>query len=102
MAARAPAASRGGCYCMTPDPIPRGWTVPRLAKLLCVSPETVRTWIRNKELKAINTARRNGRPRYVILPHHLEEFERRHLAATETSTAPPRRRRRQPDGWTDF
>lgn len=87
---------------MTRDTLPvRGWTVPRLAKLLCVSAEKIRGWIRRGELTAINTTTRRGRVRYVILPHHLAEFERHHRAATVTPTPAPRRRRRPAD-WVDY
>jgi len=76
-----------------------GWTPPELAKLLRVSAEKVRTWIRRGELGAINTAAQLcQRPQYVILPHHLAEWERRR------STVPPpkpKRRRRRP-AMTDY
>jgi excisionase family DNA binding protein len=65
-----------------------------VAKLLRVSPDKVMGWIRSGELPAINTASvRCGKPRYVILPHHLAEFERRRQAASPPG---PQRRRRQP------
>ena len=61
---------------------PRGYTPAELARLLRVSPDRIRAWIHSGELKAINTAStRCGKPRYVILPAHLEEFERLHAAA---------------------
>jgi excisionase family DNA binding protein len=76
------------------DTAPRGCTPAELARLLRVSPDRIRAWIKAGELGAIDTARhRCGRPRYVILPHHLKEFEQRR------STAPPpkpSRRRRRP------
>jgi hypothetical protein len=74
----------------------RGWTPNELARVLRVSPDRVRAWIQAGDLGAINTARRRcGRPRYVVLPHHLAEFARRRAAAPPQP--PPRRRRRQPD-----
>jgi hypothetical protein len=76
----------------------RGYTPRDLAQLLRVSPDRVRSWIAAGELGAIDTARhRCGRPRYVVLPHHLAEFERRRSAAP---TPKPRRRKRTQD--TDF
>jgi hypothetical protein len=54
----------------------------------------VRAWIVAGELGAIDTARRRcGRPRYVVLPHHLAAF-----AAGRAAAKPPRtpRRRRLP------
>jgi excisionase family DNA binding protein len=76
-----------------------GHTPRELARLLRVSPDRVRAWIAAGELGAIDTARhRCGRPRYVILPHHLAEFE-----ATRRAAPPPkpaRRKRRSLE--TDF
>jgi hypothetical protein len=72
----------------------RGLTPREVAKLLRISPDRVRLMIARGELGAINTAPAHcGRPRYIVLPHHLADFERRHAAAAP----PPRpRRRRQP------
>jgi hypothetical protein len=71
-----------------------GYTPADLARLLRVSPDRVRLWIHNGELPALNTASaRCGRPRYVVLPHHLAEFERGRQAA---APKPPARRRRKP------
>jgi excisionase family DNA binding protein len=79
----------------------RGWTPRELARVLRVSPDRVRAWIKSGELGAIDTARhRCGKPRYVILPHHLAEFERGRAAAAPAK--PQRRRRRQPAGYIDF
>jgi hypothetical protein len=79
---------------VTTDHIARGMTPAELGRLLRVSPDRIRAWIKSGELGAIDTARhRCGRPRYVILPHHLAEWERRHAAAT---TLKPPRRSRQP------
>jgi excisionase family DNA binding protein len=72
-----------------------GLTPNELAKLLRVSPDRIRSMIQAGELGAVNVARhRCGRPRYVILPHHLAEFERRRAAAPPPK---PARRRRRPD-----
>jgi excisionase family DNA binding protein len=82
---------------MSPEPdrdATRGYTPRELARVLRVSPDRVRAWIQAGELGAIDTARnRCGRPRYVILPHHLAEFEQRRRAATPAPKPPPRRRR---------
>jgi hypothetical protein len=64
-----------------------------VARYLRISPDRVREMIARGELGAIDTApRRCGRPRFVILPHHLVEWEQRHRAATRPPTL--RRRRR--------
>jgi excisionase family DNA binding protein len=77
-----------------PAQAPRGHTPAELARLLRVSPDRVRAWIKSGELGAIDTAtHRCGKPRYVILPHHLAEFERRRAAATPAGKPAPRRRR---------
>jgi hypothetical protein len=66
---------------------------------LRVSPDRVRAWIARGELGAINTSEALcGRPRYVILPHHLAAFEQRHQAAPPPK--PARRKRQQ--GATDY
>lgn len=72
----------------------RGLTPNEIGKLLRVSPDKVRAWIARGELKAINTSTsRCGRPRFIVLAHHLAEFEQSHAAA---QPAPAPRRRRQP------
>jgi hypothetical protein len=48
--------------------------------------------IRNGRLGALNLGT-PLKPRFIVLPHHLQEFERRHQAATEPAPAPRRRRR---------
>jgi excisionase family DNA binding protein len=80
----------------TPDPgiAARGYTPNELARLLRVGADRIRAWIKGGELGAIDTARhRCGKPRYIILPHHLAEFTRRRSAAP--SPRPPPRRRKQ-------
>jgi hypothetical protein len=75
-----------------PPSTPRGYTPAELGRLLRVRPDQVRAWIKSGELGAIDTARlRCGRPRFIILPHHLAEFERRRAAAAPKPV--PRRRR---------
>jgi hypothetical protein len=77
------------------DPVRRGYTPRELAKVLRVSPDRVRNWIKSKQLGAINTAAaRCGKPRFVILPHHLAEFERSRLAGS--IPRPAQRARPQP------
>jgi transposase len=72
----------------------RGFTPRELARLLRVSPDRIRSWIASGQIQAINTAAaRSGKPRFVILPQHLEEFARRHAAAPAAKPAPRRRRR---------
>jgi hypothetical protein len=86
---------------MSAIPAVVGWTIPELAKLIRIGPGRIRTMIRNGILGAINTSPvRCGRPRYVILPHHLEEWERRHRAATVQPKT--RRGARRQEGWIDF
>lgn len=78
----------------------RGWTINELAKILRVSPDKIRGWIRSGNLKAINIASTlAGKPRFVILPKHLEEFEQ-----TRTTGPPPKtiRKKRKPKGYIDF
>jgi hypothetical protein len=85
---------------MTADIATHGWTPNELAKLLRVSPDKVRSWIKRGVLSAIDTNDvQCGRPRYVILPHHLADFERRRHAATPE---PPKRKRRKQTMEIDF
>jgi excisionase family DNA binding protein len=68
-------------------------TPNELARLLRVSPDKIRAMIARGELKAINMATtRCGKPRYVVLPHHLAEFEEKRQAAPPPTS--PRRRKR--------
>jgi hypothetical protein len=68
-------------------------TPREVARLYRVSPDRVRAWIQTGELKAINTARaRCTRPRFIVLPRHLQEFERSRQVSLPTK--PPRRRSR--------
>jgi excisionase family DNA binding protein len=76
-------------------PAARGFTPRELAQLLRVSPDKVRAWIQSGRLGAINTATtRCGKPRFIILPHHLQEFERSHQAATPKKPVVRRQKRR--------
>jgi transposase len=71
----------------------RGYTVADLANRFRVSPDRVRAWVRSGRLKALNVAdARCGRPRFVVTPEAVAEFERQ--AAAATPPIPPRRKRR--------
>jgi excisionase family DNA binding protein len=75
-------------------PEQRGLTPNELARVLRVSADKIRSWIRNGRLGAVNVAaNRCGRAQFVVLPHHLQEWEQKHRAAPPTAL--PRRRRRQ-------
>jgi transposase len=70
-----------------------GFTVADIARRYRVGEDKVRTWIRHGELRAINTATvLRGKPRWVIPPDALSEFEKRRAGGPPPS--PPRRRRR--------
>jgi excisionase family DNA binding protein len=74
---------------MTPDSDlspARGFTVPEAAKLLRVSRDKIRTWIRDGRLCAINTTPNSLRERYVILPEWIAA-----LAKPKEKPAPRRR-----------
>jgi hypothetical protein len=69
-----------------------GLTVRDLAHRYRVGPDKIRGWIRRGELRALNTALVEcGRPRFVVPPEALAEFERRRT--TVPPPKPPRRRR---------
>jgi hypothetical protein len=81
-----PATVRDQC-----DARAAGLTVADVAIRYRVSPDKVRGWIKRGELRAINTAAvRCGKPRFVILPEALAEFERSRAAAE-----PPKQPRRR-------
>jgi len=78
---------------------PAGLTVRDVARRYRVGEEKVRSWIMRGELKAINTAMLAcARPRWVILPDSLTEFEQRRAGG------PPPKPRRRPRavGTIDF
>jgi hypothetical protein len=71
-----------------------GMTPREVAAYLRISPDRVRAMIVRGEIGCINTSpSRCGKPRYVILPRHLAEWERTRQVAPPPKT-PPRRRRR--------
>jgi hypothetical protein len=76
-----------------------GLTVRDMARRWRVGEDKVRAWIRRGELRALNTAATMcGRPRYVITPDALADFERARSAAPPKPT--PRRKKRT--GLIDF
>jgi hypothetical protein len=71
-----------------------GYTVAEAARRYRVSPDKIRGWIARGELQAINTAAALcGKPRYVILPEHLEAFEQRRTVGQPAAPAMRRRRK---------
>jgi hypothetical protein len=74
---------------------PAGLTVRDVARRYRIGPDKVRALITSGQLKAINTASvLCGRPRYVILPEHLADFERQRSAGP--APKPVRRKKRTP------
>jgi excisionase family DNA binding protein len=70
----------------------RGYTVRELARLLRVSTDKIRAWIRTGRLPAINTASAScRRPRYVVLPDQLEAFAKHQQAGAPERPARARR-----------
>jgi hypothetical protein len=85
---------------MPADPLPAaGLTVPEFARRYRTGTDKVRTWIRSGELNAINIAAHLcGRPRWVIPPEAIEEFERGRRGGDPPK---PARRRKKTTG-VDF
>lgn len=81
----------------TPDYTPNsrhGLTVAEVARRYRVGEDKVRGWIKRGELRAVNTAAAIcARPRFVIPPEALAEFEQRHSAAAPQRPARRPRRR---------
>lgn len=72
-----------------------GITPAEAARYLRVSADFIRDEIRAGRLGAIDTSRQRGRrPRFVILPHHLMEWERSRAAAQAEKPVTERRRNR--------
>jgi hypothetical protein len=79
-----------------------GLTVREFARRYRVGKDRVLGWIRRGELRAVNTAGvMCGKPRYIIPPEALAEFEKRRDAGPPPK--PPRRRRlpEVTDYWPD-
>jgi excisionase family DNA binding protein len=73
-----------------PEPLQAGLTVADVARRYRVGEDKIRRWISTGELRATNTATvLCGRPRWVISPDALAEFERR-----RASGPPPKVSRR--------
>ena len=71
----------------------RGLVVEDVARRLRVSPDKVRVWIKRGELAAVNTADTVcGKPRFVVTPESLAEFERLRSAAAPQPKVVRRRR----------
>lgn len=76
----------------------RGFTVRDVALRYRIGEDKVRSWIKAGELLAINTsAALCGKPRYVITPEALEQFEQRRQAKPM-----PKVKRRQRSAQIDF
>jgi hypothetical protein len=72
---------------------PRGLTPREVGRRYRMSAERVRAMIVRGELGAVDTARtRCGRPRWVVMPHHLADWERSRRAGPLPRPAPRRRR----------
>jgi excisionase family DNA binding protein len=77
-----------------------GMTVSDVARRLRVGQDKVRAWIARGELLAVNTAANTlGKPRWVITPEAIAEFERK-----RSGWQPPKRtpRRRRQDDEVDY
>jgi hypothetical protein len=71
----------------------RALTVREFARRWRIRPDKARAWIHRGELKAVNVAAHLcGKPRFLILPHHVADFERSRQVAKPKAT--PRRKRR--------
>jgi transposase len=85
---------------MPADSPAAGLTVREVARRYRVGTDRVRGWIRRGEMIAINTADVEcGKPRFLVLPEALAEFERRRQAAPPLE---PARRRRRPAAMIDY
>jgi excisionase family DNA binding protein len=78
----------------------RGMTPRELTRLLRVSLRKVLGWIHGGQLGAVNVGD-SRRPRFIVLPSHLEQFERGRRAVP-TAPRPAARRRRRPADLVDF
>jgi hypothetical protein len=87
-------AQRGPAAGLTVRDVTWGSVVREVARRLRVSEDKIRHWIARGELKAINTATDMcGKPRWVITPEALADFEKKRAGGPAPK---PQRRRRQP------
>jgi excisionase family DNA binding protein len=81
----------------------RGYTTADAAKLLRVSEDKIRAWIRAGELAAVNTAGPSSvKPRFVILPQAIEQFAAARSPAKPSKVAPRKRRTVRVDYFPDL
>jgi transposase len=84
------------------QPTARGLTVADLARRYRVSPDKIRAWIGRGELAAVNTASALcGRPRWVVSPDALVEFERRRASGPPPQPRRPRKKTEMVDYFPD-
>jgi hypothetical protein len=77
-----------------------GLTVANVAARYRVSPDKVRGWIARGELAAVNVAANlSGKPRWVVTPEALEQFERHRRGGV---TPKPARKRPKVTNAIDF
>jgi hypothetical protein len=77
-----------------------GLTVEDAARRYRVSPDKIRVWIALGELRAVNTsAVKCAKPRWVIPPEALDEFERKRSGGPGPK---PMKRRCRPSPQIDF
>jgi excisionase family DNA binding protein len=80
----------------------RGMTPAEVAEYLRISPDRVRAMLRTGELGGIDTAPPgSSKPRFVVLPHHLREYEQRHVAAEPPKVKRHRKRSDEVDYYPD-
>lgn len=80
----------------------RGLTTADLARRYRVGEDRVRAWIKSGLLRAINTAATTcGKPRYVVVPESLAEFEKVRAAADPPKPQRKRRRSEMVDFYPD-
>jgi excisionase family DNA binding protein len=79
-----------------------GLTVREVARRYRVGEDKVRAWIKRGELHAINTAARLcGKPRWVIPPEALAEFEKGRRGGPAPKPQHRRRRKAEIDFYAD-
>ena len=79
-----------------------GYTVRDVARRYRVGEDKVRAWIKAGELAAINTAAALcAKPRFVVTPEALKQFELRRAAGPTPKTPKRRRKNREIDYYPD-